>query len=64
MVVKESRGKTFFLEMGVRVRERWAGGGGDVFLRQRRLKESWFTLFSFDLISSIPYHDKNNYSLL
>ena len=28
MVVKESRGKTFFLEMGVRVRERWAGGGG------------------------------------
>ena len=32
MVVKESRGKTFFLEMGVRVRERWAGGGrGRVF---------------------------------
>ena len=38
MVVKESRAKTFFLEMGVTVRDRWAGGGG-VFLRQRRLKD-------------------------
>ena len=62
MVVKESRGKTFFLEMGARVWDRWGGGGG--LLRQRRLKELWFTLFSFDLISSIPYQDKNNYSLL
>ena len=40
MVVKESPGKTFFLEMGVTVRDRWAGGGGrGVLLRQRRLKE-------------------------
>ena len=28
MVVKESRGKTFFLEMGARVWDRW---GGDAF---------------------------------
>ena len=27
MVVKESRGKTFFLEMGARVWDRWGGGG-------------------------------------
>ena len=26
MVVKENRAKTFFLEMGVRVRESWGGG--------------------------------------
>lgn len=28
MVVKENRAKTFILEMGVRVRDRWGGGGG------------------------------------
>lgn len=27
MVVKENQAKTFFLEMGVRVRESWGGGG-------------------------------------
>ena len=37
MVVKENRAKTFFLEMGARVWDRWGGGG--VLLRQRRLKE-------------------------
>lgn len=28
MVVKENRAKTFFLEMGARVWDRWGGGGG------------------------------------